>query len=159
MTATNIARWLALLVPAGLMTGALVSQHIGGLYPCEMCLWQRQPHIAAIILAVGAFLPGVKPRVLIALAAGAIATSGIIGVFHAGVEYGWWEGVTACTSTVAEGPGTALERILKAPLVRCDQPQWTFAGISLAGYNAIVSLISAAIIVTLLASRKKDQKP
>lgn len=154
----RIARWLAILVPAALMAGALGSQHIGGLFPCEMCLWQRQPHYAAIVLAIGAFLPGVRPRVLVGLAAAAVATSGVIGVMHAGVEYGWWQGFTACTSTVTDGPGTALERIMRAPLVRCDQPQWTLAGISLAGYNAIVSLGTAAIIAGLLLGGRKRNK-
>jgi len=155
MTRTTTARWISLLVPAALMAGALGSQYLGGLFPCEMCLWQRQPHYAAIALAAGAFLPGVRPRILVALAALAIATSGAIAVLHAGVEYGWWEGFTACTSTISKGAGSALDRIMAAPLVRCDQPQWTLFGISLAGFNAIISLGAATAIALLLVPQRK----
>lgn len=155
MTRTNAARLLALLVPTALMAGALGSQYIGGLFPCEMCLWQRQPHYAAIVLAVGAFMPGTRRDALTALAAAAIATSGAIAVLHAGVEYGWWEGFTACASTISKGPGTALDRIMAAPLIRCDQPQWTLAGISLAGFNAIISLGTAGAIAWLLTTSRK----
>src|SRR5688572_16180392 len=88
------ARLLAFLLPVGLLGGALLSQYVGGLYPCEMCYWQRWPHAAAILLALGAFLRPAISRPLILLAALAIAISGAIGVFHAGVELGWWEGVT-----------------------------------------------------------------
>ena len=94
------ARLLALIVPAGLLGGALFSQYVGGLYPCEMCYWQRWPHGAAILLALGAIASPVEaPRapILTLLAAVAVAISGAIGVFHAGVELRWWEGVTRCT--------------------------------------------------------------
>jgi disulfide bond formation protein DsbB len=139
------ARLLALLVPTALLGGALLSQYVGGLYPCEMCYWQRWPHGAAILLALGAILspinsPRTKPLVL--LAAFAIAVSGAIGVYHAGVELGYWEGITLCTATGA----TSLEDILKVPLVRCDQVQWSLLGISMAGWNAIISLGGAALI-------------
>ena len=85
------------------MAGALGSQYIGKLYPCEI-YWQRWPHEAAIGFAILAFF--VKPQartILVALAALSIAVSGAIGIFHAGVEYGWWEGLTACTNTAAGG--------------------------------------------------------
>ena len=146
------ARLLALLVPVALLGGALGSQYIGGLYPCEMCYWQRWPHAAAILLALGAYLspldsPPVRPLTL--LAALAIAVSGAIGVFHAGVELGWWEGVTRCTMTGA----TSLEDIMSVPLVRCDQVQWSLGGISMAGWNALISLGGAAVIAWL-ATRK-----
>ena len=87
----NRARLLALLVPAVLLGGALGSQYIGGLYPCEMCYWQRWPHGAAILLAIGAIaspLQAPRTRTLVLLAGLAIAVSGAIGVFHAGVELG-----------------------------------------------------------------------
>jgi disulfide bond formation protein DsbB len=142
------ARLLALLVPSGLLGGALFSQYVGGLYPCEMCYWQRWPHAAAILLAIGAFLTASNParsRILVMLAALAVAISGAIGVFHAGVEIGWWEGITQCTATGA----TSLQDILNVPLVRCDQVQWEFLGISMAGWNAIISLTGAAAIMSL----------
>ncbi|HXG81337.1 MAG TPA: disulfide bond formation protein B [Sphingomicrobium sp.] len=143
------ARLLALLIPAGLLGGALSSQYIGGLYPCEMCYWQRWPHGIAILLALGAFLKPAHARPLVLLAALAIAVSGAIGVFHAGVELGWWEGITRCTTTGA----TSLEDILSVPLVRCDQVQWSWLGVSMAGWNAILSLGGAALIAWLAARR------
>lgn len=144
------ARLLALLVPAGLLGGALFSQYVGGLYPCEMCYWQRWPHGAAILLALGAFLIPAQRKLLVTLAALAIAISGAIGVFHAGVELGWWEGVTHCTAT---GAGS-LQDILNVPLIRCDQVQWEFLGVSMAGWNAILSLGGAAAILALARSRR-----
>ena len=142
------ARLLALLIPAGLLGGALFSQYVGGLYPCEMCYWQRWPHAAAILLTIGALFSASNPRrsrTLVMLAALAVAISGAIGVFHAGVEIGWWEGITQCTATGA----TSLQDILNVPLVRCDQVQWEFLGVSMAGWNAIISLAGAAAIVAL----------
>jgi disulfide bond formation protein DsbB len=146
------ARLLALLVPAGLLGGALFSQYVGGLYPCEMCYWQRWPHGAAILLALGAVASPIgapRTRPLVLLAALAIAASGAIGVFHAGVELGYWEGVTQCTANGAK----SLQDILSTPLVRCDQVQWSMFGISMAGWNAIVSLGGAALIAMLAGRR------
>ena len=81
------ARLLALLVPAGLLGGALLSQYVGGLYPCEMCYWQRWPHGAAILLALGAIFSPIgapRTRTLVLLAALAVALSGAIGVYPCG---------------------------------------------------------------------------
>ncbi len=144
----------ALLVPLALYGGALVSQFGFGLYPCEMCYWQRWPHQAAIVLALLALLLRANDRAMRALtllAAVAIAISGLIGIFHAGVEYGFWEGLTTC-STNQSGPVT-LDSIMAAPIIRCDVPQWTVFGVSLAGFNAIFSLAGAALVLTLLRRR------
>jgi len=119
-----------------------------------MCHWQRWPHYAALPIALLAFVPGMPQRPLVALAAIAIAVSGAIGVAHAGVEYHWWQGFTPCTSTFSSG-GDTLTAIMNAPVVRCDAPQWTFAGISLAGFNAIVSLGGALVILVLLTRRSR----
>jgi disulfide bond formation protein DsbB len=150
----SLARLLALLVPAGLLGGALASQYLGGLNPCEMCYWQRWPHAAAIVLAGAAFLvpaASARARFLTGLAALAIAISGAIGVFHAGVELKWWEGLTRCTT----GGALSLDDLMKVPLIRCDQVQWSLLGISMAGWNAIVSLGSAALITLLLARGRR----
>jgi disulfide bond formation protein DsbB len=147
LAAPALARLLALLVPAGLLGGALGSQYIGGLAPCEMCYWQRWPHAVAILLAGAAFVMPARSRLLTALAAFAIAVSGAIGVFHAGVELGWWEGLTRCTA----GGALTLDELMNVPLVRCDQVQWSLLGISMAGWNAIISLGSAGVIGVLLA--------
>ena len=149
LTRANIA---ALAVPAALMAGALGSQYIGGLYPCEMCYWQRWPHDAAIGLAILAFF--VKPparTILIVLAAVAILISGGIGVFHAGVEYRWWDGLTTCSNTAQGG---SLADIMNAPLVRCDVPQWTLGSISLAGFNALFSTLGGLTILAMLRRAK-----
>jgi len=83
-----------------------------------------------------------------------IAVSGAIGVFHAGVEYHWWQGITACTAPATGGdPMAMLTEALRRPLVRCDVPQWTLFGISLAGFNAILSLAGAAAIFALAPRR------
>jgi len=154
LASVQLARLLALLVPVALLGGALTSQYIGGLHPCEMCYWQRWPHAAAIVLAGATFLsPGASPRarMFTALAALAIAVSGAIGVFHAGVELGWWQGLTRCTA----GGAMSLDELMKVPLVRCDQVQWSLLGISMAGWNAIVSLSSAALIGLLMARGRR----
>lgn len=142
----SLARLLALIVPGALLGGALVSQYVGKLYPCELCWFQRYPHGVAIILAVLAFAaPGRGlQRLLVTLAGVAVLLSGLIGVFHAGVEYHWWQGFMECTSTMT-GPVT-LESIMNAPIVRCDVAQWTMGGISLAGFNAIFSIAGAIAI-------------
>ena len=148
LTRAALARLIALLLPLGLLGGALGSQYLGGLHPCEMCYWQRWPHGAAIALAAIAFTApaeSTRARTLTLLAALAVAVSGAIGVYHAGVELGVFEGLTACTAT---GPAT-LQDILSTPLVRCDQVQWSFLGISMAGWNAVLSLGGAAVILFL----------
>ncbi|MDJ0278869.1 disulfide bond formation protein B [Sphingomonas sp. 2R-10] len=151
-----LARWIALLLPLTLIAGALASQYLGGLYPCEMCHWQRWPHYAAIALAGLSFIvPRTSgKRALVLLAGVAILVSGLIGVFHAGVEYHWWQGVTACANTLGARGGDLLAAIVAQPVIRCDVPQWTFLGISLAGFNAILS-IGGALAVLVLATRRR----
>lgn len=149
--AARLGRWLALLVPTGLLGGAYISQYGFGLYPCEMCWWQRYPHFAAIGIALLALLlpRGRATTALTMLAGLAILTSGLIGAYHAGVEYKWWEGLTTCTADLKLG-GDALEAILNAPMVRCDEVQWQLFGISLAGYNFLISTAGALAIFALV---------
>jgi disulfide bond formation protein DsbB len=160
LTRAQAGRLIAFLLPLALLGGALGSQYLGGLYPCEMCYWQRWPHGAAILCAGLAFTAPAasqRSRTLTLLAGLAIAVSGAIGVYHAGVELGLLEGFTTCTSTV-RGATTEelLEQLRKVPLVRCDQVQWSFLGVSMAGWNAILSLGGAAVIAWLtLASRRR----
>ena len=148
MTNLAKARWLALLVPAALLGGAYISQYGFGLFPCEMCWWQRYPHFAAIGLALISF--GIKnARWPVALAVLAVLASGLIGALHAGVEYDWWEGFTRCTSMVEKG-GDPLSAILAAPVTRCDEVQWSLFGISLAGFNFLISTAGALGTFALL---------
>jgi len=156
MTSLSRARLIAILVPNALLWGAIGSQYIGHLVPCEMCMWQRWPHIAAILLALIAIVLRGNPsasRGFTALAALAILVSGAIGVYHAGVEYHWWQGFSACTKPILSGTGDILAQIMAAPVVRCDVPQWAMFGISLAGWNALISLISGISILWLITRR------
>jgi disulfide bond formation protein DsbB len=154
-----VARLIALLLPAALLTGAYGSQYFGGLYPCEFCWWQRYAHMVAFALAVIAFSgPALssRARTFTLLAALAIAVSGAIGVYHAGVEAGIFEGFTRC-SALATASSTAdlLRQITHAPLIRCDEVQFRFLGISMAGWNAIFSLGGAALILLLSLKAKR----
>jgi disulfide bond formation protein DsbB len=157
VTSLEKARALSLLVPAALLAGALGSQYIGGLYPCEMCHWQRWGHYAALVLALLSLLLRGQPdrgRSFVWLAALAILSSGIVGVYHAGVELGVFEGMTQCSS-MGGGSGNLLKDIMAAPLVRCDEIQFSFLGISMAGWNAILSIGSALVILWLSLRRPR----
>ncbi|KPP95493.1 disulfide bond formation protein B [Erythrobacter sp. HL-111] len=151
MAGFNAARLLAVALPAGLLGGAYVSEYGFGLYPCEMCWWQRYPHFAALCAGLVSFV-AVPPRVWTALAGLAILTSGLIGGFHAGVEYGWWEGITGCARVAG---GLDVLDPAAAPLIRCDQAPWSLLGISLAGWNFLFSSIGGIAILVL--SAKKEQ--
>jgi disulfide bond formation protein DsbB len=159
MSPAGVARLIALLLPMALLGGALGSQYFGGLHPCEMCYWQRWPHAAAILLAVLAFTAPAesgRSRLLTLLAALAIAVSGAIGVYHAGVEAKIFEGFTQCTATGKGLTGAdMLRQITHAPLVRCDEVQFRFLGISMAGWNAILSLGGAALVLILSLRSKR----
>jgi disulfide bond formation protein DsbB len=159
MTSLDKARALALGVPAALLAGALGSQYLGGLHPCEMCHWQRWPHYAAVALALIAYLmrgSADRGRSFVWLAALAILTSGLIGAYHAGVELGIFEGFTQCTSTSLSGSTQdILKDIMATPLIRCDQVQFEFLGISMAGWNAILSTAAALTILWLSLRRPR----
>jgi len=151
--AAAAARLIALVLPLALLAGAFGSQYFGGLYPCEMCWWQRYAHFAALVFAVPAFLFPARSgpsRTLVLLAALAIAVSGGIAVYHAGVEAKIFEGFTQCTALSKSGStADLLKEITHAPLVRCDEVQFRFLGITLAGWNAILSLGGAALVLLL----------
>lgn len=139
---------------SGLMlAGAFAFQHLGGLAPCAMCLWQRWPHAAALLFGILAlWLPHRWLAALGALAA--LATAGL-GLFHTGVERGWWEGPSTCTSGPVAGvdPAQLLAQILEAPVVRCDEVAWQMLGLSMASWNALASLVLALIWATALRRR------
>ncbi|MEL7180296.1 MAG: disulfide bond formation protein B [Pseudomonadota bacterium] len=123
---------------AALLAGAYLFQALG-YPPCAMCLWQRWPHMAAIVIGLIALkIPG---RFLPALGALASATTGAIGVFHTGVERDWWEGPSTCSGGSAlEGlSGADLLSVTGPRLVMCDQVSWEFLTLSMASWNAIAS--------------------
>ena len=159
MKSIPLARAIALLTPLLLLGGAYASQHIGGLHPCDMCWWQRYPHMAAIPLALLAYAMKGRPCVsalFAGLAGLAIGISGLIGLFHAGVEYGWWEGLTTCSTTPTGGSAAdMLDQIMATPLIRCDVAPWDLFGISLAGYNGLLSGAAALAILALLLKARK----
>lgn len=150
LTPANV---LAFGVPAALLAGAYVAQYGFALYPCEMCWWQRYPHFAAVALALLGFFA--RPReTWIRLAAIAMLVSGAIGAFHAGVEYGWWEGFTTCSSADLGGSADPLAAIMNAPLVRCDVAPWELAGVSLAGFNFLISTVGGLAVFALLRRKR-----
>jgi disulfide bond formation protein DsbB len=135
---------LNLIVSAATVGGAYAFQYLGGLAPCVLCWWQRYAHFAVIGFAVLALLPvGATARSLLLLGAAAAALTGAgIAVFHVGVEQHWWQGTAECGSTI--GGATSLDEmrkmLLAQPVVRCDEVAWSLFGISMAGYNALISL-------------------
>ena len=153
-TATR-AMLLAGLGSASMLIGAFGFQYLGGLAPCQLCLWQRWPHAAAVAILGLALLTGWR-----ALAwAGALAalTTAGIGLFHAGVEQGWWQFISSCTQgSIAGLSGADLLNpdLATAPPVRCDAIPWSLMGISMAGWNTIVSTGLAAI--WLFAATRRD---
>ncbi|MFD1344549.1 disulfide bond formation protein B [Litorisediminicola beolgyonensis] len=135
---------------AALLLAALGFQYLGGLPPCKLCYWQRYPHVAAVVIGLVALF--VSGRALPALGAlAALATAGV-GLYHTGVENGWWEGPTTCTSQSIGGLSTdeLLDQIMGAPLVRCDEIAWQFLGLSMASWNMIASLALAGLWIAAL---------
>jgi disulfide bond formation protein DsbB len=162
VTSLQQARGLAVLVPAALLAAAFGSEYWGGLWPCEMCWWQRWAHMAALAFALLALLlsrTADRGRNSVWLAALAIFASGAIGAYHAGVEADLFEGFTQCTAPARGGSSDdLLEAIMNAPLVRCDEVQWSFLGISMAGWNAIVSTGFALVILWLSLRRPRPNR-
>ena len=139
---------LATLGSAGLLGGAFAFQYLGGMAPCQLCLWQRWPHAAAMLIGGVALATGWRGLAW-AGALAALATAGI-GVFHVGVEQLWWEGLATCTAGSISGISAAdlLDPSKDvAQVVRCDAIAWQMFGISMAGWNAILSLLLAGIWV------------
>lgn len=132
---------------AALMIAALAFQHLGGLAPCQMCIWQRYPHVLAIAIGLIAIKFG-NPTLAWLGALAAFATAAV-GAYHTGVERGWWEGPTSCSAQSIGGLSTdeLFEQIMTAPVVRCDDVAWSLMGLSMASWNMIASLVLAALWV------------
>ena len=154
MRFNHAANALVLVGSTALLGGALAFQYVGGLNPCEMCMWQRWPHVAALALGLAAWALR-SNRLVVALAAVAVLASGAIGAFHAGVEQHWWEGITACSAGATSGTtAEIMAQIMATPFVRCDDIAWSLFGISMAGWNALLSTLIGGTVLWLLSRRK-----
>lgn len=137
---------------AALLGGAFLFQALG-YAPCAMCLWQRWPHAAAILIGVLALL--LRGPALPLLGAAAAATTAGIGIYHTGVERDWWQGPTSCTGTGAglgDLAGGDLLSMDGPALVMCDQVAWALFGVSMASWNAIFSAV--LVVVWVMAARR-----
>lgn len=154
--AANPALTAALLVTAiaaATLAGAWFFQLVLGLVPCPLCLEQRYAYYLAVPLGVLVAIAAAKdaPRgvLLAGLALLALAALGnaVLGTYHSGVEWKFWPGPTECTGPIGNfgTAGSLLERLDTVKVVRCDEVQWRFLGLSLAGYNVLISLLMAAV--------------
>ena len=138
-----------------LMLGAaLLFQYIGGLQPCVLCVYQRYPYGIAIALSLTALALAARPEGVtlskfLVYACGLLFLIGMgIAAFHVGVEQHWWEGTSGCGATNAPKTLEELRAMLESqPVVRCDEVPWSLFGISMAGYNVIVSALLVAFCV------------
>jgi disulfide bond formation protein DsbB len=156
-------------VGAATILGAYFFQYVMGLPPCPLCLEQRMAYYVSIPLAVIVAIGGVGgtaakgPRLLLAAGLGIVALAMLgnagLGTFHAGIEWKWWPGPQECSGTVTDlGAGDLLSSLNNLTIVRCDEAAWRFLGISLAGFNAIISLGLAAIAAWGARSEIRGQR-
>lgn len=157
---------VAFLLSAALLAGAYAFQHIGGLAPCQMCYWQRHAHkavLGAALLAMVVNLITASPalkRLSLLLIAIAFVISAYIAAWHMGVEYKWWAGPQTCLASGDNGLDIlnskslldALDEPIKA--VPCDEAAWRMFGLSMAGYNAIISALAALLSLRVAFTRK-----
>src|SRR3954463_12483571 len=148
---------LAAAIGSGLLLGgAYYFQYVVGLEPCEMCLWQRYPHMVAILFGLITVPLLVEPRVALVfalLAILALFTTAGIGLFHAGVEQQWWQGPQSCTGRVPAGLSAEelKQYLMNARMVRCDEIPWKMWNISMAGWNALLSgALAIGLSITVL---------
>jgi len=147
------------LAAAAALAVALVSEHWGGLAPCELCLWQRWPYWAAIAAGVPALvLPRVGPALAVLVIALFLGNAALAG-FHAGVEWGFWPSPLPGCGAGATGAAASVEelmaRIAAAPIIRCDEPAVVVAGLSMAGWNAVYALaVGAGLLIWLGRTRR-----
>lgn len=148
---------LALALAAATILGALASEVFGGLVPCELCLTQRLPYYFGIPLLLASLVvaPGVVRFVLRLSALAVFLWGGYLGIYHAGVEWKFWAGPTACTGTGSNFGFDALANLNDARFVPCDHVQFRFLGLSLAGWNVLATLLISTLIGFSLRSSGK----
>ncbi len=145
MTTDRLCLLLVFLGSGALLLGALGFQYIGGLAPCPLCLWQRYPHDAVLVVtALGILVAPPRMRVWLLALCGVILLVGVgIAGFHVGVEQKWWTGLESCAGTVDMSkltPEEMRKAVMAGPPARCDEVAWSLFGISMAGYNFLISL-------------------
>jgi disulfide bond formation protein DsbB len=151
------------VLAAAAILGAWYFEYVVGLRPCPLCLEQRIAYHVIIPLslltAIAAFVRA--PQRLLAVGFLAIIAAAlcnaVLGTYHAGVEWHWWEGPTDCSGPLTDlsAGGSLLEQLHSVNVVRCDEAAWRFLGISLAGYNVLISLVLAALAGCGLWARKR----
>ncbi len=158
------AAGLILVAAVGTIAGALVFEHVFGLPPCPLCLRQRIPYYAAMPVALAASVIPEESR-WSRLGLGALAliflVSAALGVHHAGVEWGWWTGPNDCAGAPAPPPGGMgdfLNQLQTTRIVSCTEAAWRFLGLSLAGWNVLISLGLGAISSWSALSRPSRAK-
>ena len=151
-----ISHRLGLIITGGISTfllgSAIMFQYGIGLEPCDLCIQQRWPHLAIIILSLIG-LRGFMPRVMIRLITIAGIVSVAFGSYHAGIEYGFWPGPAGCSANLTLDTNIKIltDQLLAIPLARCDEAVWSFLGLSMAGWNSLISL--DIIVVALISNR------
>jgi disulfide bond formation protein DsbB len=154
MTPARHASLIVLVASAAVVGGALLFQYVGGLQPCELCLYQRWPYYGVILLTLIALILGQRAVTLavLAVAAVAFAAGTVLAFYHVGVEQHWFAGPISCSGAPVTGASIAdlKAQLLARPPVRCDEIPWSLFGISLAGWNVLASLALAAFCVASL---------
>jgi disulfide bond formation protein DsbB len=143
-----------LLASAAVLGAVLVSQYWGGLMPCELCLKERWPWAAALVVAFVAALVGSRPALpwVALLLAAVFAISSGLAFYHLGVEQHWFAGPSACTAAAGTPKTLAAlaAQLAHQQPVRCDEPAWSLFGVSLAGWNLVASLLMIGICVATM---------
>lgn len=134
----------------GMLGAAFWFEYVDGLAPCKMCIWQRWPHGGVVVMGLLSFT-ALRPSMLTHIAILFLLSTGLIGFYHAGVELEIFAGPDSCTASFgAQSLSEGLDSLLQTPLVRCDEVVWSLFGISMAGWNGIVSIATASIAFLLL---------
>jgi disulfide bond formation protein DsbB len=158
--ASRRAPVLIFLVAIAVLGTALASQYLGGLQPCELCLYERWPYDAIAIVMLLAMLSrnASLARAALALSTLIFLGSSVLAAYHVGVEQHWIEGPTACTGDIgnASSPDALLQALQGRQPVQCDVVQWSFHGLSLAGLNLVVSLALLAFSLWATMQTRAD---
>ncbi len=147
---------IVLLISAATLGTAYTSQYVGGLDPCQLCLYQRWPWWGALAIAALALVPALTGKIqrFLVLLAGLVLLGGaVLAFYHAGVEYKWWAGPSTCGGGTIPATFAEMQKSMSKPIVPCDTPAWTLFGISMAGYNGLVSLAVGLFAVKAAVGR------